>query len=75
MPSVPRIGPVAESAAWTIPGMPCGMQIVVGATVISEDKALALLSGCQVTVAAKGGRWQLCKNTTPLPSPAGRRES
>lgn len=36
-------------------GMYCGMQVVSGATVISEDKALALLSGCQVTVAAKGG--------------------
>lgn len=45
-------------------GMPCGMQIVVGATVISEDKALALLSGCQVTVAAKGGVGNCTGSTT-----------
>lgn len=36
-------------------GMQCGMQVVTGATIVSEDRALALLSGCQVTVAAKGG--------------------
>jgi hypothetical protein len=36
-------------------GMQCGMQIVTGATIVSEDRALALLSGCQVVVAAKGG--------------------
>lgn len=36
-------------------GMQCGMQIVTGATIISEDKALSLLSGCRVNVTAKGG--------------------
>lgn len=36
-------------------GMQCGMQVVTSATIVTEDKALALLSGCQVAVAAKGG--------------------
>lgn len=36
-------------------GLQCGMQVVTGATVVTEDRALAHLSGCQVKVAAKGG--------------------
>jgi len=36
-------------------GIQCGLQIVTGATVVSEDRALALVSGCNVVVAAKGG--------------------
>src|SRR5690554_4518974 len=36
-------------------GMKCGMQVITGATVVREDTALGLLSGCMVTVAAKGG--------------------
>ena len=36
-------------------GVRCGMQVVSGATIITEDTALALLSDCDVNVAAKGG--------------------
>jgi hypothetical protein len=45
-------------------GLKCGMQVVTGATVITEDLALALLSGCDVTVAAKGGIGHSTGSTT-----------
>lgn len=36
-------------------GLPCGMHVVAGATVVDEIRALELLSGCRATVAAGGG--------------------
>lgn len=45
-------------------GMQCGMQLIKGATVLSEDKALSLLSHCRVTVAAKGGNGSSIGSTT-----------
>lgn len=45
-------------------GMQCGMQIVTGATIVTEDKALALLCGCKVAVAAKGGIGSSTGSTT-----------
>jgi hypothetical protein len=36
-------------------GLPCGMQILAGATVVDETKAIELLSGCTATVVAGGG--------------------
>lgn len=45
-------------------GRQCGLQILTGATVVTEDRALALLSGCQVSVAAKGGVGSSAGSTT-----------
>lgn len=56
IPSVPEaasmLGLNRLDISW---GLPSGMQVISGATVITEDKALSFLSGCQVRAVAAGG--------------------
>lgn len=45
-------------------GMQCGFQVITGASIVSEDMALAILSKCRVAVAAKGGHGSSVGSTT-----------
>ncbi|MTI94009.1 MAG: hypothetical protein FH749_00765 [Firmicutes bacterium] len=45
-------------------GLACGIQIVSGATVITEATALSMLTGCKVTPAAAGGVGDSAGSTT-----------